>query len=958
MKPLFTQDPTGELLTILEAFGPERAPRTLEGRVELARWRGGAAAARRPARKAPTPTQQQRALRERARGVRPRARRRSRRPPAQRLTLTLSGPPVFAVDARALIIREVHAPVGPEQRAHRAAAAVRLPLAPGAASSAWCRSRPARSRASPPWRSGFGAVHGITLGFGVTLIGEAVDYSIYLFVQGGVRRSATGGARCGRRSGSASSPRSSALPRSCPRASRGWRSSGCTRSPASPPPRSSPATCCPPGFPRASRSGGPAATGRAARGRARPALRRARLLLLAVPLLALLVLYLHRGALLNRELAALSPVPPAQQALDERLRADLGAADVRFLVVATAPTREAALEATERLAHAAQSAGRLRHHRRIRVRRPLPALALPLQQARRAALPERAGTERASGGRARGSPGGRGRARAVRERRGRGAQRAAPDARRTSRALPSPPRVDALLRPNGGRVPRAPAHRVAQPPAISRRGAVRAVRAAVADAGGVRGAARPQGRDRPPVRGLPHPGGPAVARGLCGHRAPARCSRCARRARVARVLAPLVLAVLAVAALLVGTGPARSTILHLVGHAAHRRGRLQLRAVLRPQQPRSGRADRSPLTLASLAVANLATVLAFGVLASSRLPMLADLGRRPWPRERLLALLFSAMLSSARRGRGRRPDANPARSRRTPGRRAGTRGGAAAAALTAPRRTSCAAGFAEAVRARRLDLDLSFVALELRARHRPHARRAQCCEELIAPARAQRHAGVARRASPSAATSRCAAREREPRCARRPVPCFAPYLGSYLITGEIARAGLGAWTEPAGAEDDEERRIWRFLKTRPARAADPSRARPRGSLRRAPPRAGRGARNRRRSIPCPADTTGRRGADSGTIFWMPALPAPPEPPPSRRFAPSALLWASVALHVAARGHRDRAPGSCGPGRSARSWPISCSSPRRDCGRAARCWARTGRTCRKAAGAGGDRPHHR
>ena len=31
---------------------------------------------------------------------------------------------------------------------------------------------------------GFPAVHGLTLGFGVTLIGEAVDYSIYLFVQG------------------------------------------------------------------------------------------------------------------------------------------------------------------------------------------------------------------------------------------------------------------------------------------------------------------------------------------------------------------------------------------------------------------------------------------------------------------------------------------------------------------------------------------------------------------------------------------------------------------------------------------------------------------------------------------------------------------------------------------------------------------------------------------------------
>ncbi len=30
---------------------------------------------------------------------------------------------------------------------------------------------------------GFGAVHGITLGFGITLIGESVDYSIYFFIQ-------------------------------------------------------------------------------------------------------------------------------------------------------------------------------------------------------------------------------------------------------------------------------------------------------------------------------------------------------------------------------------------------------------------------------------------------------------------------------------------------------------------------------------------------------------------------------------------------------------------------------------------------------------------------------------------------------------------------------------------------------------------------------------------------------
>ena len=41
---------------------------------------------------------------------------------------------------------------------------------------------------------GFGAVHGITLGFGITLIGESVDYSIYFFIQSrrGLRRRAAG----------------------------------------------------------------------------------------------------------------------------------------------------------------------------------------------------------------------------------------------------------------------------------------------------------------------------------------------------------------------------------------------------------------------------------------------------------------------------------------------------------------------------------------------------------------------------------------------------------------------------------------------------------------------------------------------------------------------------------------------------------------------------------------------
>ena len=55
------------------------------------------------------------------------------------------------------------------------------------------------------------------------------------------------------------------------------------------------------------------------------------------------------------------------------------------------------------------------------------------------------------------------------------------------------------------------------------------------------------------------------------------------------------------------------------------------------------------LTLASLAIADLATVLASGVLASSRLPMPADLGAAVAPGA-FLALLFSAMLSSRAAG--------------------------------------------------------------------------------------------------------------------------------------------------------------------------------------------------------------------------------------------------------------------------------------------------------------------
>jgi predicted exporter len=58
----------------------------------------------------------------------------------------------------------------------------------------------------------------------------------------------------------------------------------------------------------------------------------------------------------------------------------------------------------------------------------------------------------------------------------------------------------------------------------------------------------------------------------------------------------------------------------------------------------------APLTLASLVVANAATVLGFGVLGFSSVPILADLGSTVAPGA-FLALLFSALLSRGAWGR-------------------------------------------------------------------------------------------------------------------------------------------------------------------------------------------------------------------------------------------------------------------------------------------------------------------
>src|SRR5262249_18458224 len=247
---------------------------------------------------------------------------------------------------------------------------------------------------------GFGSVHGITLGFGVTLIGEGVDYAIYLFTQ------AAGGAG------------HAALERIWPTLRLGVLTSVCGFSamlfsgftglaqlglfsivgllvavavtrwvlPGMLPPTL--------GAPIVG-AAGPWATAAARRA---PSLRYPLLVLVAV----VAVLLGARGERLwSEDLASLSPVPRADQALDEKMRGELGAPDVRFLIVIHAPEREAALQASEAIGDGlrkASLAGMLEGFES-------PADYLPsrkTQEARGQALPEpaqlRANLEKAAAG--------------------------------------------------------------------------------------------------------------------------------------------------------------------------------------------------------------------------------------------------------------------------------------------------------------------------------------------------------------------------------------------------------------------------------------------------------------------------------------------------------------------------------------------------------------------------------
>jgi predicted exporter len=209
---------------------------------------------------------------------------------------------------------------------------------------------------------GFGAVHGITLGFGITLIGESVDYSIYFFIQSRHARNVAAG------------PTWQQL--WWPTIRLGMLTSVCGF-----------ASLLPSGFPGLKQLGLYSISGLIAAGLVtrfvlpallpadfairdvtpvgnrvagllqgvrrigRPALA---LWSAALVLLAIAVLYHDRATLWNRELSALSPVSLDEQNYDATLRADLGAADVGELVIVSGPDMESILRSAERAAQALQ----------------------------------------------------------------------------------------------------------------------------------------------------------------------------------------------------------------------------------------------------------------------------------------------------------------------------------------------------------------------------------------------------------------------------------------------------------------------------------------------------------------------------------------------------------------------------------------------------------------------------
>jgi predicted exporter len=361
-------------------------------------------------------------------------------------------------------------------------------------------------------------------------------------------------------------------------------------------------------------------------------------ILVALALACALVLFAWRGQLWNRDIAALSPVTAAAQRLDAQLRADLGAPDIGSLVVVSADSEQAALRLSEAMG------ARLEPliERGVIAGYDSPARYLPseaLQASRRASLPAEGELQA--------------RVADVSTALSLQPKTLEPFVQQAAAARSAQPltrvsldgtsfalALDALLWPAGQQW-----HAI-----LPLRPAVTGEYAGVIDLPRIREALGTN--EQVLVLSIKQETdalysgylGEAIRLSTAGLAAIVVLLSVALRSlrRVARVILPLLLAVLVVVTSLALAGT-HLTILHLVGM-------LLIVAVGSNYalffDRRATDADREalPLTLASLLIANTCTVIGFGVLAFSSVPVLSALGTTVAPGT-LLALWFSALIA-------------------------------------------------------------------------------------------------------------------------------------------------------------------------------------------------------------------------------------------------------------------------------------------------------------------------
>jgi len=650
IKPLLERDPTGEAMRIAEGLIPAQAPKVEDG-VWVARQGGRAvllAGVRAPGADLDGQSAALDAVRSAFTGL-------SAQNQNPGLTLKMSGAPLFAVESRAQIETEV-----------KQLAIAGTLLMSGLLWLAFA-SLPALLVALLPVLTGvlvgvaavglgFGQVHGITLGFGTTLIGEAVDYAIYYLIQAQPQ------------------PQASAGP-----AKRGWQHWLATSWPTV---RLGLLTSIA-GFTALAFSGFPGlaqlgvfstagligaalatryvlpvllpdgAQGRGLRrvlGRAASrlvgALPRWRRSLIALGFVAAAGLVWHAPRLWSTDLASLSPITPEALALDASLRADLTASEGGTLVIVQGADVQAALEAAEAVGARLDTlvnAGELAGYNSVA--RWLPSTAT--QRARLASLPDAATLEAAL---AQASAGGPLKAErlapfvaAVQAARSR-----APVTIDDLRGSAAAPLVEALLlkRPNGGWAALLPL----QPAPGKRENHHAQIAAALQGVPGVQVLDIKPELDRLYARYLAEAQAQTALGALAVVLLMAGWLRSWRR--LLAVCQPLVLAVLLTVALLALAG-VQLSILHLVGLllvvAVGSNYALFFDMLVHGRQL-DGSAEESD-TLASLALANLTTVLSFGLIALSDIPALSAIGRVVAPGA-LLALLLAAAFAPRRRGAG------------------------------------------------------------------------------------------------------------------------------------------------------------------------------------------------------------------------------------------------------------------------------------------------------------------